>query len=170
MDERLTTIDGAGPVRRLQTRVLVRVAVETAWDAVTQAGHMEHWWTGGHLGSAEGEHVVLDDGASLNGTIKVWAPPHVFEFTWHDRPEASERPEWVEHRTKSLVRFDLVPCGDEETLISMIQYSPAEAAAGAAAGWHALFERLREYVETGRVETTEDRFEDLKPLYADRVD
>ena len=37
---------------------------------------------------------------------------------------------------------------------------------GAAAGWHHLFEMHTSYVETGDAITTDDRFEQLKALYA----
>ena len=166
-EEKLTTISGHGDVRRLQTQVSIAADIHEVWSAITDDEKIAQWWTAGKIDSFEGGRIVLDDGAELNGTIRTYAPPYIFEFTWRDNPADAEHSQMLEFTTKSLVRFDLVPLKEKQTHLTVIQYAPATFAHGAAAGWHHLAgERLVSYVEHGRAVDDSGRFETLKALYS----
>ena len=166
MTAKLTEIVGIGPVRRLQTTIEIKAPVDTVWESITEARHVEQWWTAGEIGSTAGEPIVLEDGASVRGTIMVMMAPYVFEFTWNDSPAEATHPEWIEPATRGLVRFDLVELGAEETLLNMIQFAPVAGALGASAGWHELVESLQCYCEARDTKTPAGRFEELKALYS----
>ncbi|MGI9324108.1 MAG: SRPBCC domain-containing protein [Pseudomonadales bacterium] len=168
MSSKLTSVKGRGAVRRLQTEISVRAPIDRVWSAITDAQQVKHWWAEGQIGAQVGDPIVMENGAALNGTIVVMLAPYIFEFTWHDAPAESSEPQWLEHRTKSLVRFDLVELGDAETLATLTQYSPVIVAVGAAAGWDHLFQRLAEYLHTGQVKEEVGRFERLKQRYAEQ--
>ena len=165
-EQKLTIIVGRGPVRRLQLQTSMNATIKKVWSALTDADEVQHWWTTATIEAQEGGRVVLDDGSELNGTVKVFSPPYIFEFTWNDVPQEAGHAEWLEHKTKSSIRFDLVEQGPDVTSVTLVQYSPAANATGAAAGWHHIVgERLRSYVETGSVPDDAGRFEALKKIY-----
>ena len=163
---RLTEVTGSASVRRLQTRILVAKAVTEVWSAITETKHLGHWWTNGTVGKHAGEAIQLAEPEDLNGTIICMRAPHVFEFTWHDNLSEAAHPEWIEPSTNGLVRFDLTEASGNNTLVTLMQFAPAESAFDAAAGWHELLERLKEYLERGVVADNPDRFNELKKIYA----
>lgn len=164
-DVKMTEVHGVGDVRRLQTRNTIRAPVETVWAALTEIEHVSQWWEKGTIGSGAGESIRLGEGDELNGTIVLMMAPRIFEFTWHDEPQRSAHPEWIEPATRSLVRFDLIETAPETTLLTLVTFAPVAGSAGAAAGWQHLFEAFTAYVETGDATTPEDRFTELKALY-----
>ena len=167
MKAQLTEITGTGKARRLETRIRILKPVTTVWEAITEPQHLRHWWTDGTIGKSAGEAMQLGKPEDLSGTIICMRAPHVFEFTWHDDLSGATHPEWIEPHTNGLVRFDLTEISAQETLVTLVQFAPAQSATGAAAGWHELFERLKGYVEQGAVEDIPDRFSELKTIYAD---
>ena len=168
MRDKLTTVNGTGPVRRLQVQTLIHAPIEKVWQAVTQIEHVKQWWADGAIGSQAGESITLGDGQDVNGTILVMREPYIFEYTWHDEPAQSVQPDWLHHPTNSMVRMDFVEEADGDTLVNLVSYSPKASGIGAAAGWHHLFERCKAYVEIGDANTVDpNRFEDLKLVYAD---
>lgn len=164
-EKKLTQIHGHGDVRRLQTRNEIRAPIDTVWDCLTQIEHVRQWWADGQIGNAVGEPFQLGGDEQLNGSIKLMMQPHIFAFTWHDKPDNAAEPNWIEPLTQSLVHFDLIETAPDLTLLTLIQYAPISGATGAAAGWHHLFEMLTTYVQTGTATTTDDRFEVLKVFY-----
>ena len=165
-EKKLTEVHGAGATRRLQTRTTVNAPIEIVWDALTKIEHVKGWWADGKIGSAVGESVQLGGEEDLNGSIVAFMKPHVFEFTWHDDLSLAEHPEWIEPATKSLVHFDLIELGAETTMLTLISFAPVSTMIGAAAGWHHILEMFKSYVETGDASSADDRFEQLKALYA----
>ena len=165
-EKKLTEVHGLGGTRRLQTRTVVEAPIETVWDALTNIEHVKAWWADGTIGNAVGESVQLGGDEDLNGSIVAYMKPHVFEFTWLDDLTQAQHPEWIEPATNSLVHFDLIELGAESTMLTLISFAPVATIIGAAAGWHHLFEMLKSYVETGDASTSDDRFEQLKELYA----
>ena len=165
-EKKLTEVHGMGGTRRLQTRTIVEAPIETVWEALTNIEHVKAWWADGTMGSAVGEPVQLGGAEDLNGSIVAYMKPHVFEFTWHDDLTLAQHPDWIEPATNSLVHFDLIELGAESTLLTLISFAPVATMIGASAGWHHLFEVFKSYVETGDASSSDDRFEQLKVLYA----
>ena len=165
-EQKLSEVHGVGGTRRLQTRSIIDAPIETVWEALTNIEHVKAWWADGKMGSAVGEPVQLGGEEDLNGSIVAFMKPHVFEFTWHDDLSHAAHPEWIEPATRSLVHFDLIELGAESTMLTLISFAPIIGASGAAAGWHHIFERFKSYVETGDAGSPDDRFEQLKVLYA----
>ena len=144
--------------------------IDTVWDAITDVAKVRHWWPdwrpGGVIEHFEGGRIVLGDGSWIDGTIKVWSPPHILEFSWHERLADPADVDWFEGKTKSLLRMDLVGTSPSTTLLNLVQFSPADCAVGGTAGWHHFAgERLRSFLADGRVGEDPDRFSELKLLY-----
>ena len=75
----------------------------------------------------------------LDGRVKVFLPPHVFEFTWNEAYDPAQ----------GLVRFDLVELDGDRTQLTLINTVPSRHGTDASAGWRELMDRLRRFAETG---------------------
>lgn len=172
MDEhRYATLEGAGSLRRIALENELGAPVDTVWNAITDVELVKQWWPdwqpGGTIEKREGGRIILGDGSWIDGTIKVWSPPHILEFTWHEHLQSPDAVDWFEPKTRSLLRIDLVSTGDSTTLLNLVQFQPADSAVGGTAGWHHFAgERLKSLLEDGRVIDRPDRFAELKLLYA----
>ncbi|MBK9367468.1 MAG: SRPBCC domain-containing protein [Deltaproteobacteria bacterium] len=108
------TRDPLGEVRRdgdrwsLRYVRLLRHSPEKVWAAITRSEHLAHWLPCDILGERRaGARVELPfwpetaqkyglTDPPLLGEIRVWDPPHVFEWTWD----------------VDLLRFELAPEGE----------------------------------------------------------
>lgn len=162
----LTVVSGSGPVRRLAIKITIDAVIGIVWKALTDISEVKNWWTDGVIEAEEGGRFRLDDGKEVNGTVKLCFPPYLFAFTWNDFPERAEHPSLIDSNTKSIVRFDLIELSQNQTSLSFVQYLPPGEVIKAAAGWHEIVgERLKDYIETGKVLDDPNRFSDLQKLY-----
>ncbi|MEM9624250.1 MAG: SRPBCC domain-containing protein [Pseudomonadota bacterium] len=162
-------IQGGGPVRRIALQNTLAHGLAEVWEVLTEVKHVQHWWPdwqpGGVIEPREGGRICLGEGAWIHGTIKVWRPPHILEFTWQEH--LGHAPDWLETHTNSILRIDLVAQSASTTLLNLVQFAPADSAVGGAAGWHHFAgERLTAYLRDGRVRDDPGRFEQLRQLYA----
>jgi len=169
-EHKFALIQGDHSVRRIALQNELNANIETAWQAVTQVEQIQQWWPdwrpGGTIEPREGGRITLDDGSWINGIVKVWQPPHIFEFTWHESMDSAA--DWFEQDTRSLLRIDLVKTGEEKMLLNLIQFAPEGSVIGGTAGWHHFAgERLSSYIDRGMVEDDPNRFTQLKLLYSD---
>ena len=167
--QRYAQIQGEGTVRRVSLTNTINAPLAVVWEAITTLEQVQLWWPdwqpGGIIEPAEGGTIRLGDGSWIDGLIKVWRPPHILEFTWQEQP--TNNPDWYEAATCSLLRIDLVELGAAKTGLNLVQFMPAASAPGGAAGWHHFAgERLKSLLETGKVEDTAGRIEELLKLYS----
>ena len=126
---------------------------ETVWRAITESEQLRHWLPCDIVGERrEGAALVLPfwpvhvqryaipaDQAELTGEIRVWDPPHVFEWTWD----------------VDVLRFELAPSGAETRLVFTTWIGKSEdhdyPPASTAAGYHVCLDQLVELVGTGSV-------------------
>ena len=166
-DNELADIGGQGKYRRVQVQRVVDAPIERVWDAITKADQVRQWWAAGEIDPREGGRVKLgmdsddcgDEDLELDGRIKVFLPPHVFEFTWNEAYDPA----------MGLVRFDLVELDANKTQITLINIVPAKDVLYAAAGWHQIVERLGDYFDNGgssAVPEDDGRLQELHSLYA----
>jgi uncharacterized protein YndB with AHSA1/START domain len=165
--DELATVTGRGDYRRIEVRRVIRAPIEKVWSAITNADHVRHWWTAGVIDAREGGGIRLGgeeapgDGLfPLDGEIKVFEPPRIFEFTWNESYDPAQ----------GLVRLDLVELDEGSTQVTLIHTVPSIHGALATAGWHQLVERLGYFVETGAPPADDgDRFRELATMYETRV-
>jgi uncharacterized protein YndB with AHSA1/START domain len=133
---------GTGPYRRVEVKRVVNASIDDVWDAITDADKVSQWWDPGEIDRREGGRVRLGTntdecgGLPLDGVIKVFQPPHVLEFTWHEQYDPA----------MGLVRFDLVELGPGKTEVTLVNFVPEGDVIFAAAGWHEITERLQQYM------------------------
>ncbi len=122
---------------------------EKVWRAITESEHLRHWLPCDIVGErATGatvelpfwsEHVEAYDieEPTLTGEIRVWDPPHVFEWTWD-----------TDH-----LRWELTPDGDGTVLTFTTWFGEPDRAgvANAGAGYHVCLDQLAELLDTGSV-------------------
>jgi len=167
-EHRYALIQGCDSVRRIALQNELNAPIEEIWQAVTQVERIQKWWPdwrpGGVVEPREGGRIKLDDGSWINGVVKVWQPPHIFEFTWHESIDSGV--DWFEQYTRSLLRIDLVSIGESKTLLNLVQFAPEGSVIGGTAGWHHFVgERLTGYIDRGTLEDDPKRFAQLKLLY-----
>jgi len=169
LEQKYAEIQGEGAVARVALTNTFAASLASVWEAITTLEQIQQWWPdwqpGGIIEPMEGGTIRLGDGSWIDGQIKTWRPPHILEFTWQEQPAGD--PDWYEAATCSLLRIDLVELGAAKTGLNLIQFMPAASAVGGAAGWHHFAgERLQSLLETGQVEDTAGRFEELVELYS----
>ena len=139
----LATVVGHGKYRQVEVRRQVNAPIENVWHAITIADQVQKWWAPGVIDAREG------------GKIKVFIPPHIFVFTWHD-----------DYDDAGLVRFDLVQVGSNITQVTLVQNVPCKDAIAAVAGWHELVERLGKYLISGKSVTVPENDARFRALYS----
>ena len=167
MDEpnELGTIAGHGSVRRVEVRRVVNAPIEKVWSALTDPAELRQWWECDVLDAREGGRIKLgvgvdgDDcegtGPDQDGTIKVFMPPHIFEFTWND-----------DYDDPGLVRFDLVEFANNTTQVTLVQTLSSTDLLAAAAGWHEIVERLGVCLDSGELVPVPANAARYRELYA----
>ena len=152
---------GHGKYRRIEVSRLVNAPIEKVWSAITDRDELCKWVGPCEIDAREGGRMKTHDsdcggdGHDQNGTIKVFQPPHVLEYTWNDK--------YVED---GLVRYDLVQLADNKTQITLVNTLISLDFISAAAGWHEMIERLCDSIDTGEVvPDDESRHQELYSLY-----
>ncbi|NJN50899.1 MAG: hypothetical protein HC809_03060 [Gammaproteobacteria bacterium] len=125
------TAVGTGSLRQITVKRDIAAKIDTVWRALTRADEIQHWWATGEIDAHVGGRIRLGGreapcepgaGPPLDGSIKLFVPPHLFAFVWHvDYPEAG------------LVRFDLIERGADSTQTTLVQNVPRADTLGAAA-------------------------------------
>lgn len=157
--DKLGTLTGTGEYRRVEVKRTLNAPIEKVWSALTNSKELELWAgpceidprEGGRMKS--GDMECEGDGHAQDGTIKVFQPPHVLEYTWSDA-----------HAEGGLVRYDLVALDANTTEITLVNTLNSTDFIAAAAGWHEMLERLSQTLDTGEAIT--DSTERGKELYA----
>ena len=120
--------------------------IDRVWRAVTERDHLRSWMPCDLVGERrEGAALQLPfwpevlerhgfEDPHLTGTIRVWQPPTVFEWTWDT----------------DVVRFDLAPEGHRTVLTLTTWLSGKDAGtARTAAGYHVCLDHLAQLLDTG---------------------
>jgi uncharacterized protein YndB with AHSA1/START domain len=160
----LVTIDGK-PALRFERRY--RQPVERVWRAISDPAEMAQWFPSNVEGdrtvgaelrfvddaqraaAREAGEPTRADGPMFRGAVVVYDPPKVFAFTW-----GSE-----------LLRFELLPEGDETVLVFTHLLSHRSVAARNGAGWHECLAALDTLLGSSPADSG-----DWKAVYDDYLD
>jgi uncharacterized protein YndB with AHSA1/START domain len=157
-DGELGELSGSGDRRDLHHQRVLAAPVEAVWAALTEP---EQWrvWMGADAAEMDprgGGTVALrwPDGDYMTGEITDWDPPHVLEYTWHERDD------------RGRVRFELAEAAHGTLLTFDHSGIPTSMLVGMSAGWHAHLDWLRSHV-AGNDFDFRPRYRELRPLYED---
>lgn len=113
--------------------------VETVWKALTDPDRLADWMGKSTVEPRVGGKflTIQDSAAPMTGTVRVWEPPHVLEFSWSNK----DAPD-------SVVRYELTPEGKTGTRLVFTQQGvlPGRSAL-MLPGWQWLFDRLAHALE-----------------------
>jgi uncharacterized protein YndB with AHSA1/START domain len=139
-DEPLATVLDDGGRVALRFRRRLPHPPEKVWRALTESEHLQHWMPCDLVGErragaaltlpfwpAHVERYGIDDPV-LQGEIRVWEPPSVFEWTWDTE----------------VLRWELAADGDG-TVLTFTTWPGDDDPAGAAntaAGYHVCLDAL----------------------------
>lgn len=153
MNNELGEVSRDGARVRLRYRRRLDRPPGDVWTALTESDRLRHWLPCDVVGERRtGAPISLPfwdaqlqaydipaDQSALSGEIRVWDPPHVFEWTWD----------------VDLLRWELAADGDGTLLTFTTWLGESEnqeyPVAQVAAGWHICLDELIELVETGTV-------------------
>ena len=124
----------------------LRHPIETVWAAITEREHLHAWLPCDIVGERhEGASLQLPfwpevteklgfEDPGLTGSIRVWDPPHVFEWTWDS----------------DTVRFELTS-QDTDTILRLTTWVVDQTAGvvSTSAGYHVCLDHLRQLLDTG---------------------
>jgi len=141
----LDSVIGGGKYRRIEVKRMINANINDVWSALTDAEQIGQWWSPGILEPEEGGRIQLgntdcaDDGFPLDGRVKTYLPPYIFEFTWHEGYNPAD----------GLVRFELIEIEEKQTLLLVINSVPEHDQHAALGGWQEIAESLRDHVQRG---------------------
>jgi uncharacterized protein YndB with AHSA1/START domain len=109
---------------------------EKVWRAVTESEHLSAWFPadvhGERAAGAALRFVFREgEGPDMDGEVRVFDPPNIFEFSWGD----------------DVLRFEVVPDGDGTRLVFTETFDEQGRGARDAAGWHVCFEVLAAHLD-----------------------
>lgn len=137
-DDDRVDVTGKGKYRRIEVKRTVNAPIQRVWSAITNAEELGQWWDPGVIEPREGGRIKLDmdtdecGGLPLDGEVKVFLPPYVFEFTWHEEYDPA----------KGVVRFDLIELDGDRTLVTLTNLVPFDDTEPASAGWQEIMGSL----------------------------
>ncbi len=111
---------------------------ETVWSALTEPARLADWLGATRVEPYVGGRIDLiqNSPAPATGTVLVWEPPKLLEFTWSndDAPD-------------SVVRYELTPAEGGTRLVFLQTGIMHQRSALMLPGWHQLFDRLGNLLE-----------------------
>ena len=131
--------------------------IQDVWSAITEPAELEEWLSTTELEPTPGGQIRIDFGGNdvVEGTVRTFDPPHVFEFTW-SLPSSDDDP--------SVVRFELREEDDETVLTLTHRRQIGRQARLTAAGWHTHIDVLDGYLRSAPV-TFETRHREVSRRY-----
>ncbi len=114
---------------------LYQKPIDKVFAALTVPERLAAWLGAAEIEPRRGGRFVLvfaDPPYRMEGEVRVYEPPTLFEFTWPERPAA----------TPSLVRFALTEAGGGTRLTLTQTFVAKSDLPNVAAGWHEHLERL----------------------------
>jgi uncharacterized protein YndB with AHSA1/START domain len=159
-EDPLVEVEGPENRRLVSLRRSFRAPIEELWSALTEPDRVRCWFAPAKIEPRVGGRIELehyDGSVMMEGMVRVFEPPRVFEYDWVSR-----------HQT-SIVRYELEPDG-EHTRLTLTEYRLTDAALDRRApGWHHNVERLDAYLERGAAQMPDlDRWRSLREVYRKR--
>jgi uncharacterized protein YndB with AHSA1/START domain len=169
-------MDTMGEVLRDRDRIGLRFVrhfshpLERVWRAITESDQLRYWMPCDIVGERRaGADIELPfwpaqvakyqlEETSLRGSIEVWKPPQIFQWTWGG----------------DVLRFELER-GDGETILTFTTWleSPDPDSAGSAAGgYHVCLDQLGLLLDTGAAPPLVERDREARGLedaYAEQL-
>ena len=134
--------------------------IERVWAYLTESDKLPQWFSAGVVTPRKGGEMQLEMG--MSGTVTVWDPPHVLEYTWNE-PERESIPVF-----DALVRWELRAAGERVHLTLTHSRIPAATYPQFGAGWHTLLDRIAALLDGRDNGDLMTEFAAVKPAYEAR--
>jgi uncharacterized protein YndB with AHSA1/START domain len=131
--------------------ITIKAPAKRIFEALTNPEQRKEWWGAeGRFQTTQVESDLRVGGKwrmrgtgfgrpfTIKGEYRTIEPPHVLVFTW--------LPDWQEHPTETLVRFDLTE-NDGLTTVRLTHSGLTPEGSQAHKGWPQILAWLREYIE-----------------------
>ena len=136
--------------------------IDAVWAALTDPAQRTEWFGQTQIEPRQGGTIETDpddppvpvEMKHMRGTILAWDPPRLLEHEWYQQI--------VGH---GVVRYDLVPDGNETILTFTHRGLSTANAKGFIPGTHAYFDRLAAYLAEEPIPAWGPRYNELLPAY-----
>lgn len=163
-DPRVGTFTLEGDHATLTFERRLRHPAQAVWDAITRPEHLARWYlTTARIDPRPGGSIDYVSGPNrfhVTGKILTWDPPRVFEHEWDVEPRIE-----LPHGEHSVLRYELVPDGDETILRVTHRRLTRGTARNFISGLHAFLDRLEEELDGVPLTDWLSRVADLRPVY-----
>lgn len=134
MNGTLVKVDGRYLLRFERT---YRHPCEEVWRALIEPESLAEWFPSAIEGERRAGAALrfvfpADEGPVLTGTIRVFEPPRLLEYTWDS----------------DVLRWELTPTATGTTLVFTTSVQQRSVAARDATGWHGCLDNLDRVIET----------------------
>jgi uncharacterized protein YndB with AHSA1/START domain len=143
--------------------------IERVWEYLTRRELLASWFDAidvpAQAGATFTHHWDPADpaGGVLTGTVLVFTPPHVLEYTWTETG-ITDGP-----IRDSVVRFELTTDGDRVRLVLTHRAIDARFFSSLGPGWHAFVDNLVAVLSGRPAADATARYQALRPLYEARL-
>ena len=136
---------------------LIDQSPETVWEALVKPELLAEWLAPATFDGFAGGSVALDfdEDQKVTGTVLVWEPPSVLEYSWTFTGESD-----------SMLRFELTAVESGTRLVLEHRLLPPDQAVGYGAGWHAHLDILEATVMGSEPADWDERFNAVLGNYA----
>jgi uncharacterized protein YndB with AHSA1/START domain len=117
---------------------------DEVWAALTEPDELRGWLAEVDSDPRVGGRIEVRFGteSTMNGTVQVFEPPHVLEYTWN------------EGKADAVLRFELETAPGGTRLVLDHRRLPGKGIEGFASGWHSHLALLGDKLEGGGADGT----------------
>ncbi len=160
IDGSLARIEGAENRRRVTLQRVFKVPIEDLWSALVEPDPVRSWCAPAKIEPRVGGRIELqahDGTRMMEGMIREFDPPRVFEY------------DWVSEYETTIVRYELEVAEAGARLTGTEHLLTDRAVPRRGAGWHHHFERLEAHLGGQPSPASESRWRQLVEVYREQL-
>ena len=159
-EQPLARIEGTENRRRVTLCRTFRTSIDDLWSALVEPDRVRAWFAPAKIDPRVGGRIELEahDGSRMmEGMIRVFEPPRIFEY------------DWVSDYETPVVRYELEEAGAGTRLTLSERLLTDETTERRGAGWHHHLERLAAHLAGEPSPASEARWRALRAVYAKQL-
>lgn len=156
-DTPIAVATGKKDRRRVTLQRVFHASIEELWAALVEPEQIRAWFTPARVEPRVGGRIELRShdgrGTMMEGMVRVFEPPRIFEY------------DWVSPNQTSVVRYELEPAGAGTRLTLSESVLTDANLRRRTAGWHQHVERLEAHLRGEPCPVSETRWRELVAVY-----
>lgn len=157
IEQPLARIEGETNRRKVTLQRTFHAPIDELWSALTEPDRIRAWFAPAKIEPQVGGWIELqahDGSRMMEGMIRVFEPPRVFEY------------DWVSDYETTVVRYKLEEQANGTRLTLTEKLLTDKATERRGAGWHQHMDRLEAHMRGEESPASEPRWRELREKYA----